>query len=404
MTQSATDSTRQVFSYRAVRVDGSMERGALEADDRKAAAGVLAARGLFPVALRATSGALGSGRAIPAAQLAFGLRLLADFLDAGLPLSRALAALEIVGPPDWKPVLPSVREAIRQGQSFAAALISSSRGFPHVLIGVIQAGEAGPGLASGVRQAAEIAEHAATVRTAIRNAIAYPALLAVSASVAIALLVGFVLPRFAEILGALGQRLPRSTQLVLDAASTARSVALPVVLLSALVVAAWHLWKSTRQGLVAWHEALLTLPVIGAIRRSAATARASAALAALLESGHPMPAALVLAGGAMADAALAARLSRARAAVIRGERLGRALEDAKAMSTVAEHLVRAGEETGRLALMLARCAQLERDRTVERTRQLVRLVEPTLIVLFGGLVAFVAAALLQALYAVRPGI
>jgi type II secretory pathway component PulF len=66
-------------------------------------------------------------------------------------------------------------------------------------------------------------------------------------------------------------------------------------------------------------------------------------------------------------------------------------------------LVRAGEESGRLAAMLAHAARLEREYAVGRTKALVRLLEPSLILIFGGIVAFVAAALLQALYSIRPG-
>ena len=65
-------------------------------------------------------------------------------------------------------------------------------------------------------------------------------------------------------------------------------------------------------------------------------------------------------------------------------------------------LVRAGEESGRLAEMLARAAALESDRARRLLTSMVRLLEPALILVFGGIVAFVAAALLQAVYSVRP--
>jgi type II secretory pathway component PulF len=53
--------------------------------------------------------------------------------------------------------------------------------------------------------------------------------------------------------------------------------------------------------------------------------------------------------------------------------------------------------------MLVHAGQLERDRVLRRVRSAVRLLEPAMIVAFGGVVALVAAALLQALYSVRPG-
>jgi general secretion pathway protein F len=66
-------------------------------------------------------------------------------------------------------------------------------------------------------------------------------------------------------------------------------------------------------------------------------------------------------------------------------------------------LVGAGEETGRLAELLEHAARIERERAQDITRAAVRLLEPGLILVFGALVALVAAALLQAVYSVRPG-
>ena len=65
-------------------------------------------------------------------------------------------------------------------------------------------------------------------------------------------------------------------------------------------------------------------------------------------------------------------------------------------------LIRAGEETGRLAPMLAQAAKLEAGRAEQGVRAAVRVVEPALIIVFGGMVALVAAALLQSVYSVRP--
>ena len=53
--------------------------------------------------------------------------------------------------------------------------------------------------------------------------------------------------------------------------------------------------------------------------------------------------------------------------------------------------------------MLAHAGRLERESMTQRLRTAVRLIEPLMILAFGGLVALVAAALLQALYSVRPG-
>jgi type II secretory pathway component PulF len=126
-------------------------------------------------------------------------------------------------------------------------------------------------------------------------------------------------------------------------------------------------------------------------------------MAALLDSGVPIAPALVAGAQAAGDAAVGARVLIARQAVVAGTALSRAFTDSEASTPTIVRLVRAGEESGQLASMLARGASMEAERAERLVKDAVRLLEPGLILVFGGIVAFVAAALLQAVYSVRPG-
>jgi len=413
--EGVTDRQAFVFAYRAARPSGEIVRGVIAAGGREEAVDALAAQGLWSLDVRPRTGTrsvLGrltgasSGpaarRGMPIAQLALGLRVLADFLDSGLSLSRALASLEELAPPAWRATLPTVRDAVRQGKPLTAALSLSSRQFPTLVLGIIRAGEAGSGLAPAVRRAAELVEESAATRAALKGALAYPIILATVGSASAALLVGVVLPRFASILADLGQTLPPTTRFVLDVAALMRTWMVPAMIVTAIAAAILRLWLTTESGLRTWHELLLGVPLLGTIRRAAATSRACAALGALLDNGVPMSPALRHSAAATGDAFQEARILAARQMVVRGERLSRALTEHRAATPTAIRLVRAGEESGRLASMLTHAARLEREHAVERTRATVRLLEPTLVVLFGVIVALVAAALLQALYSVRP--
>ncbi len=391
------------FRYRAARRDGVVERGTVAAASAEAAAALIAERGHWVLEVHAAPPTRSSGWRVSPAEIGLGLRLLGTLLDAGLPVSRALAAWADVAPDAWRPALPSIRDAIQRGESLATALARAPIAVPPVVVGIVRAGEAGSGLAAAVRRAALVMESAAATRAAIRAALAYPIILAAVGSGSIALLVGVVLPRFASILGDLGQALPPTTRIVLAIGSAARADAIPAAVLVAVVAAVWYRWSTSEAGRPLWHGWMLTLPLLGHIRRSAATARYARALGALLESGVPIGAALRAAADAVGDAALAARVLRARDRVIRGERLAESLRAEDASTPTALRLVRAGEESGRLAELLGHAAALEQERSEQAVRSAVRMIEPALILLFGGLVAFVAAALLQAVYSVRPG-
>lgn len=390
------------YAYRAARADGRIERGALAAESRDSARVALGARGLLPLELRLEADESGGGTRIPLRDLAIGFRILATLLDAGLPMTRALAAMPDLAPLSWGAMLPAVYQSVREGASLSAALDQSGLRLPQAVAGMLAAGDAGTGMAHSVRRAAGFLEDSATTRAAVWNALAYPAVLTVAGLLSMALLVGVVLPRFAGMLSDLGQTLPPVTRLVLTTANVARAAALPGTLTLLLAFGGWRAWIATAAGAQQWHCWLLGLPQIGAVRHSAGTARTCAAVAALLESGVPLAAALGHAARASGDAALGERLQTAREVIVTGGRPSAAFAETAALTPTACRLARAGEESGRLAEMLAHAATLEHERATQLVRNAVRLLEPGLVLVFGGLVAVVAAALLQAIYSVRP--
>jgi general secretion pathway protein F len=280
------------FRFRVAHADGRIERGRLAAPNRSAALRTLADRGVHPIELVADDATTVRGTSIPIADLALTFRVLADLLDAGIPLTRALALLDRVVSPRVAAVLPSVLVAVREGHAFVAALAQAQVRVPAEVAGIIRAGERGSGLATAVRQATVLCEDGATTRAALRGALAYPTLLAVAGTASLGLLVGVVLPRFAAILSDLGQSLPATTRIVLRAGLLAKAGALPALVGLVTMVLLWRTWTSTSDGLRRWHAFLLSLPVIGDLRLGASGARLATSLAALLSSGVPVAPAL----------------------------------------------------------------------------------------------------------------
>jgi general secretion pathway protein F len=342
-------------------------------------------------------------RSISAEDLAVGLRILADLLEAGLPLTHALRTFASVAPAPWRDVATALQSAVREGRGLARALEECALGLPPIVIGLVRAGEAGSGLVLAMRRAAEHAESEAVTRASVRAALAYPALVAVAGVGALGLMLGVVMPRFGAVLSGLDQAMPPLTRVVLDVAAGVRAAAIPGLVLVALSIVALREALNRPAPRRAVHRALLEIPGLGTIRWASASARLAAALGALLESGVTLRQGLRHAGPAIGDAEIAARLEAARVRIDAGDGLGRTFEALGVVTPLAARLVAAGEESGRLPHMLAYAARIEQARAERLTKTGVRLVEPSLILVFAGLVAIVAAAMLQAIYAVRPG-
>ena len=190
--------------------------------------------------------------------------------------------------------------------------------------------------------------------------------------------------------------------MVLGMADVVHVLLVPMILVGLAGIVALRALHESDAGRRSLHAFLLGLPIVGAIRWCGASARALASLAALLESGVPIRVAMVFAARSTGDAEIERRILDARGAVVAGHPLSFGLRASNALTTTAMRLIRAGEESGRLTGMLQHAAKLDHDHADRLTRSAVRLIEPMLILAFAGIIGMVSAALLQAVYTVRP--
>ncbi|MFN5583456.1 type II secretion system F family protein, partial [Gemmatimonas sp.] len=146
----------------------------------------------------------------------------------------------------------------------------------------------------------------------------------------------------------------------------------------------------------AWDAQRLGWPLIGRFERDRDGARYLDTLSLALASGVSLLRAMALARATMQNRALAARLEPAEARVRDGVPLVDAVGDT--LPPLARQLLRAGEAGGALSVLAARAAAAADGEAERQLGRVVALIEPVMILGFGGVVALVALALLQAIY------
>ncbi len=388
-----------VYRYRAARPDGLIVRGVVEAEHPLAADALLGRRGLSPLELVQSAEIL-PRRQLRRHDLALVFRALASLTTAGVPLDRAFQSTITLAPARLKAPLAEAFEHVRQGRSLASAL-EATGSLPGVVTGMIRAGERGGHLGQALEEVAGHLEMEADLIGRVRQALAYPLLLAVTGTAAVVIITTVVIPRFAGLLADLGQQLPPTTRALLGVShllATHWGVVGGVVVGLLLGARAALRRPAVRQRS---EELLLRTPFIGPLRLALASARVCRALGGMLQSGLPILAALDAAREAAANPAIAQRLSAARTRVGEGERVTASLDAAKALSPQALQVLAVGEASGQLGVMTRRAGDLAAREAERSLRALTTALEPALIILFGGLVTLVAAALLQAVYSLR---
>lgn len=390
------------YRYRAARADGAIVTGALDAASEREASAVLSDRGLFPVALH-PDGADERRQAASRRDLAIVFRSMATLFGAGVPLERAMVSTEPLARGALRQLLKEARSGLNEGKSLAQALGAGRGVVPGVVLGIVRAGERGSQLAAALEQVATHLEQEAELVARVRQALAYPLLLGVAGTASVLVIGTVVVPRFADLLGDLGQSLPFTTRLLLTGSSLLSRLWIPLLGLAAVVTWGMVEWWRRPAGRHLVDETLLSLPVIGGLRLALGSARVTKALGGMLRAGMPLLPALDAAREAAGDAAIGSRLTRARERVAQGAPLTASLEHEHALSASALSLFAVGESSGRIGDMALKAGDLAAQEAERGLKTLVTVLEPALIVVFGGLVAFVAAALLQAVYSLRPG-
>jgi general secretion pathway protein F len=394
------------FAWRAADAAGRTLRGVEEAASPAALERALGARGLYPLEVapapaREAGERRGGGRG-KRAEMVESIRYLATLLSAGFPLDRALGAVaRVAGRNDVAAAVSEVRARVRGGARLAEGMAEHPEIFPRFAVGMVRAGERGGYLAESLDRLAVQLEREQALRARLASAMLYPAVMVLVGAAALATLFVQVLPRFVELLADTGSQLPRSTALLLATGDFAGRWWPALLMAPVLLAAALTAVRATEEGRLAVDRALLRAPVAGKIRRSVAAVRLARALSTLLRSGMPILPALETAAEAQSDAAVAADVLRVREEVRAGDGLAVSLRRGGVYPFSFLQMVEVGEEGGRLPEMLERAAEAMEGEVERSLERLLRLVEPVMIVAFGGAVGFVALSLLQAIYGIQ---
>jgi type IV pilus assembly protein PilC len=273
--------------------------------------------------------------------------------------------------------------------------------FSPLYVGLIRAGERSGDIDAAFARLADQLERDEALRGKVTSAAIYPLLLATAGSVAVTVLLFFVLPRFVTLLEGSGAKLPRSTATLL-ALSSVLHRAWPLLLMIPLLVAAFAAWvTNSDEGRRVWSRLLLTLPGVATLRRYALAGRFSRLVGVLLGGGAPLLTALDDTIESIGDPVARDDAVRIRTRVREGTSLKGAVSEGTLFPPMLAQLIGVGEDAGQLRVFLMKAADIFEERTERATQRLATMAEPAMIVIFGVIVAFVALSLLQAIYGIN---
>lgn len=391
------------FAYKALDAGGAVAHGEIEAQTRSDAYRRLVGQKLRPMQIfqpgdtpardvsSAEPGVVKLARLSGSQALLF-TEELTDLLDAGLQLEPALRVMESREEQSAiKPVSAFVRQQIRDGKTFSAALRECHGSFSELYVNMVAAGEAAGALEIILRRQAQYMAVVLDLQKRVAMALIYPSIVFAAGIGLLTIFMVFLLPQLSTLLSKTGRELPLVTRLLIGTSEFMAGYWWAILLGIGSIFLAHKLWVSTPAGRNVWDRAKLRIPLVGPVLKQRFLAQFLQTLSTLVSNGVNLLNALVLVRNATGNTHIRAVVEKISAQVGEGAPLSRCMKRSGFFPPVLIDIVGVGEQTGKIGPALQRGAMRYDKEFNAQIQRLTVMIQPAIILMvaiFVGLVSY----------------
>jgi type II secretory pathway component PulF len=336
-----------------------------------------------------------TSKKVPLEEVVFFTQQLALLLQTGNGLVPSISALAgQVGSPVLQRVLREVHSRLEEGNELSESLRQHPATFDHMYVSLVKAGEATRHRRESLERLLGILDIRRRLQSRIREAMTYPALLAVVMTAVIIFVFTFMIPRFAELFSSLGDDLPASTRLLVGLSDQIRSrwwVWVPMLILAG--VGAGRLGRTAFLRRT-WARVKMSLPVAGKLYAEAYLFQLSSTLGLLLGSRVPHLEAIRIVRDVVKTPRYESFFANLEKNVEAGRGVAPAFQEASFFPDTVKLMVTTGESSGALDTVMGRLADHYREELESDIRRLSSMLEPAMLVGMGLMVGFIAISLI----------
>lgn len=389
------------YAYMGRNPQGTPVKGIMDAANPEAVALRLSQAGVVPITITRERVRLPAKvpqmrareQRIKPEELIFFTRQMNTLIRAGISLTESLAALHReTQNPTLRTILDAIQRRVEGGMNFSDALAHHPRTFSEIYIHTVRAAETGGFLDQALARLATMLENELDMRRRVTAAFRYPLFVMITMGIAVAILVTFVIPKFAMFYASFKAPLPLPTRMVMLLGSV-MSVAWPVVVGVALVIP-MAVRGALRKpwGRRTWDAWKLKMPIVGPLAVKLTLSRMAHTLGTMVTTGIPLVPALDITSRAIGNVVVGREIMRVRSAVEGGDSLHEPLARSALFPPLLTEMVSVGERTGSLDTMLAAVAEHYENEANHTIKNLPTIIEPILLATVACLVLFLALA------------
>lgn len=322
-------------------------------------------------------------------------RQFAVLIKAGVNLSNCLKLLvQQTENAVLAEVITKIQRDVEGGEALHVAIGRHPKVFPGIYVSMIEAGEASGQLDTVLLRLTEHFEREFELKRKIVGAITYPAVIACVAIIAVGVLMTFVIPNFMNTFKENDLELPWLTKMLMVVSDFMVAYWWLILAIIIAIIFGFFKFKETPKGRQVVDKFFYDLPVVGPVIQKVASARFARTLSTLLDSGVLITTSMEIVERAVGNTVIANAVGQARLNVTRGTGIATPLADLKVFPGLVTQMISVGEETGELSNMLNQIADFYEKESAYAIEGLTSLIEPTIIILMGGVVGLIVAAII----------
>ena len=394
-----------IYFYTAKSFDGQTKTGKLEADDERQLAQKLKNQGMFLIksvfgGKKVKSKFNFSFLRVSPTEKIIMTRNLGTMFSTGLPLVKSFDILSAqTKNVKLKNTLLDIKERISKGESLSGALSTHADIFSNFFQNMVKVGEES-GTLEEVFQILSLQlskEH--ELKSKIKNAMIYPAVILMAMLVVGIIIITFVLPGFKGFFADLNVKVPIYTKILFDLGDfLSKKWYLVVVASLFLIIIAGSLLK-TKKGKWLLDTFLMKIPFISSIVKKNNSAFLVRSLSSLLKSGVSVVRSLEITSETVGNYYFKKAMIEAAKKITKGEKLSNSLKPHQDIFPIGViEMIEVGEETGKTSDILKKLADFYEEEAVNAVEKLSVIIEPVLMIILGLAVGFFAVSILGSIY------
>jgi type IV pilus assembly protein PilC len=391
------------YAYLGYTADRKVVKGKITAASESAAGTTLSELGYRIVDLKPIKSFLPNIRLfrskVKSNELVSFSRQLALLLESGVGIIHCLELQRAqTSDSELRRVLNEIIPDLRSGSTLSEAMVKYPNVFSNIYSRMVEVGERTGSLDAVLKNLANYAETESKAISKLKNAMTYPMIVLVLGIVVATILVTFVLPPIINMFGSLGAELPLITKILIFGVNFVKDNILIIIGVVLGIVLLVIIYTRTKSGGLNWNRFKLKIPLLGRITHVSELARICRNMALLFRAGLPVNEIIWLTAQACGNKAISSDLRDVGQDALKGLGLSGPMAKRSSFLPLMTELTSVGEETGNLEETLLMIALNYETEAEIKTQRLLTLIEPTMTIIMGLMVGFLALSIFIPLY------